>query len=68
MDCDIYSVTLRDDGWALVLNERELAAGMEQDCAERAAAVAVRFSERRGRTAFVLTSESDSAQEHRSSM
>jgi hypothetical protein len=68
MDCDIYSVTLRDDGWALVLNEQDIAAGMEQDCAERAAAVAARFSERRGRIAFVLTGEADSAQELGSSM
>jgi hypothetical protein len=59
MDCDTYCIAPAGDGWQLVLNGRVLASGMEQKSAERAAAVAARMSERRGRKVVVLSENGD---------
>jgi hypothetical protein len=57
MDHDIFSVTLSDDGWAVVMNELVLASGMNQERAERAVIVAARLAVNRGRTALVTPHE-----------
>ena len=53
MNCDRYSLTVENEGWALSLNHQVLESGMDQACAERAAEVAARLSVQRGRTAVV---------------
>lgn len=53
MDRDTYIVEFLDDRWALRLNGRMLAIFEDRMHAERAAGVALRMSQARGRTAEV---------------
>jgi hypothetical protein len=55
MDCDIYAIAKRGDAWGLDRNGEDLASGMDQRTAERAASAAARMSTRRGRTAAIVS-------------
>jgi hypothetical protein len=54
---DHYALTRDKEGWALVLNGRVLASGMERERAEQAVAVAARMSSARGRNAVLVRSD-----------
>jgi hypothetical protein len=57
MDRDIYLIEPLDHGWVLHLNGEELAAFDDEGRAARAAIAAARISERRGRSAEILTAD-----------
>jgi hypothetical protein len=52
-ECDNYTVAMEEEGWSLRLNEHVLGSGMDQESAQRAAAVAARISRERGRKVVV---------------
>jgi hypothetical protein len=55
VNTDIYTITAARDGWRVELNGDLLAIFKERGQAERAAAAAIRISERRGRSSEVVS-------------
>jgi hypothetical protein len=51
---DTYVIAQSKVGWILRLNGHVLASGMDREAAERAAAVAARLSEGKGRTVTII--------------
>lgn len=51
---DTYEIAQSNMGWILRLNGHVLASGMNREAAERAAAVAARLSEGKGRVVTII--------------
>jgi hypothetical protein len=54
---DTYEIARSKMGWTLRLNGHVLASGMDRGAAERAAAVAARLSEGKGRVVTIIAEQ-----------